>query len=306
MNKPGFSIVVPVFNGADTLKELFFRTRSVMLSMNQQFEMIFVDDGSTDSSWERILELKQEFGGTVLGIRLARNVGQQAATFCGLQKATGDWIVTIDDDLQIEPEEIPKLWLTSQSEQADLVYGTYPTVRHTWLHNIGSRIYRRLMSRIAPYAPGLSAFRLIRGTIVQSFPSDLRPWIFVDPALNWHTSAVATIPINQYPRRAGRSGYSVFRLLEIAIMAVLFHSMMPLKLMILFGFLSALVSFCLGVFFLIQKLVVGSVLGFSAMIVTITFGIGILLFCMGILGIYIARIYQMQIGQPAFTIKTIV
>src|SRR5690349_14420139 len=109
-DEPDITVVVPVFDGAATLKALYTRTRAVMSELKLDFEIIFVDDGSRDNSWRVIGELKEEDAGRVRGFRLARNSGQQAATLCGMQRARGLWILTLDDDLQLPPEEIPKLW----------------------------------------------------------------------------------------------------------------------------------------------------------------------------------------------------
>src|SRR5215471_877933 len=138
-NEPDISVVVPVFNGENTLKELFLRTRKVMLEIGLDFEVIFVDDGSADNSWKVIHELRMEFAERVRGFRLARNSGQHPATICGLRQARGKWALTLDDDLQSLPEDIPKLWRVAYGEQVDVVYGVYPAPRHDLMRNLGSR-----------------------------------------------------------------------------------------------------------------------------------------------------------------------
>src|SRR5215813_319761 len=122
-SEPDITVVVPVFNSEGTLKELFLRTREVMLKTGLEFEIIFVDDGSSDNSWKIIHELRVEFAERVRGFRLARNSGQQPATICGLRQARGEWVITLDDDLQSLPEDIPKLWDRAHGEHVDVVYG---------------------------------------------------------------------------------------------------------------------------------------------------------------------------------------
>jgi polyisoprenyl-phosphate glycosyltransferase len=303
-SKPDITVVVPVFNGEGRLKDLFFRTRSVISAMNLDFEIVFVDDGSSDNSWKIISELKAEAPDCVRGFRLTRNSGQQAATVCGLQHARGSWVLTLDDDLQSMPEEIPKLWEKANTHQIDVVYGVYPVPKHRFLHNLGSRIFRVLLRKVAPNVPAGSSFRLIKGEILQSFPQRQGPWVFVDPALAWFTSDIATVNVQHEPRKDGMSGYSFFKLLGMAVTVLVIYSTLPLQMMIWFGLLSALVSFCLGCYYLILKVTASVAVGFSALIVTMTFAFGVILLSLGILGIYISRIYTMGTGQPGFTIKT--
>jgi undecaprenyl-phosphate 4-deoxy-4-formamido-L-arabinose transferase len=296
--------VVPVFNSEATLKDLFARSRRVISDLKLECEFIFVDDGSRDNSWKVINELKKDVEDGVRGLRLTRNCGQQVATICGLQHATGSWVLTIDDDLQSIPEEIPKLWDKANREQVDVVYGVSPGPRQGFLHSLGSRTFRVLLRKVAPNIPAGSSFRLIKGEILQSFPQRHGPWAFVDPALAWLTSDIATVKVERQERRDGKSGYSFFKLVGMAVTILVVYSTVPLQLMIGFGLLSALVSFCLGVYYLLLKLTSTVAVGFAALIVTMTFAFGVTLSSLGILGIYISRIYIMGTGQPGFTIKT--
>jgi glycosyltransferase involved in cell wall biosynthesis len=303
-SEPDITVVVPVFNSEGTLKELFLRIRDVILEIGLDFEIIFVDDGSADNSWKIICELRERFTECVRGFKLARNSGQQPATICGLQQARGKWVLTLDDDLQSLPEDIPRLWDRAHGERVDVVYGVYPAPKHDLMRNLGSRLFHTILRLAAPDVPESSSFRLIRRDLLQSFPSSLGPWVFVDPILACLTSDIAIVDVRHERRRDGRSGYSFFKLFNIAITVLLIYSTFPLRAMIWFGFLSAVISFCLGVYYLILKLTTSVAVGFSALIVTMTFGFGVILLSLGILGIYISRIYIMGTGRPCFTVKT--
>lgn len=303
-NKPDISVVVPVLNGESTLKDLFVRTRAVISEMRLDFEMIFVDDGSVDDSWRIIGELKADCAECVRGVKLAKNSGQQAATICGLQRARGDWVLTLDDDLQSPPEEIPKLWNVGQSQQSDVVYGVYPVPRQRLLHNLGSRIFRLLAREVAPQVPAGSSFRLIRAKVLESLDHRLGTWVFVDPALAWLTSDIATVTVRHEERRDGKSGYSLGKLIQLAVTVLVIHSTLPLQMMIWCGLFSALGSFCIGIYYLALRLTSNVAVGFSALIVTMTFAFGVILLSLGILGIYVSRIYVMGTGQPGFRVKT--
>src|SRR5215813_10264908 len=156
-SQPHISVVVPVFNGETRLKDLFSRTTKVLTSLNLTYEFLFVDDGSRDKSWQVIRELKTEHSECVRGFKLARNSGQQAATMCGLERATGAWVVTLDDDLQSLPEEIPTLWEQANREQCDVVYGVYPAQKHQLWHRVGSRAFYLLVRGVAPKVPAGSS-----------------------------------------------------------------------------------------------------------------------------------------------------
>ena len=302
-NKPDISIVVPVYNGAGTLCDLYSRTAAVMVSSSLQFEMLFVDDGSSDDSWQAIQQLKKTHGCTIKGYKLARNSGQQAATLCGLQHAKGNWVITIDDDLQTPPEEIPHLLEAVKLEETDIAYGVYPTLRHGFLHNWGTRIFRSIFKRVAPHYPDGSSFRLVRASILQYIPDPVGPWIFIDPMLSSLTGSISRVKVRHDKKANGRSRYSFFKLIGLATTLLIIYSTLPLRLMIWCGLLSAIISFGLGIYFLLQKLIVGSALGYSSLMVTMTFTGGVILLSLGILGEYISRIYTMGSGRRAFIIK---
>lgn len=304
--RPDISIVVPVFNSAGTLPKLYCGIQEVMATMSLSFEVLFVDDGSSDESWRVIHDLKREHGDAVRGFRLARNSGQQAATYCGLLESRGEWVVTLDDDLQPHPREIVKLWEHARSNRSDVVYGVYAMLRQGLIHRLGTRLFRMLLRRVAPSFQDGSSFRLIRSEVLRSLSPRIGPWIFVDPVLAWHTSYISSVVVEHGCRHSGRSNYSFSELVAIAYTLLITYSKLPLRLMAAVGLLSAIISFGLGLYYLVLKLTVGAQLGFSALIVTMTFSSGLILLSMGILGEYISRIHTMGSGEPAFTIKSVV
>jgi polyisoprenyl-phosphate glycosyltransferase len=301
--EPDLSIVVPVYNAASTLRPLWAGIQDVVASMQLRAEVIFVDDGSTDDSWRIIRELKADDPEWLHGIRLARNSGQQAATYCGLLQARGEWIVTIDDDLQPHPREIRRLWDYAQGTCADVVYGVPAASPHGMVRRIGRGIFRMLLRRVAPQFPGASSFRLIRCEVVASIPPNLGPWVLIDAVLAWHTSDMTAVVIDAESFSGNASGYTFSALVALAFGLLFTYSTLPLRLMTAIGLLSAIGSFALGVYYLIQKLTFGAQIGFSALIVTITFSSGVILLSLGILGEYISRIHTMASREPAFTIK---
>lgn len=298
------SVVVPVYNGKATLNNLYQRIEETLSKAQFKFEVVFVDDGSSDDSWKAIKDLKGTFLNTVQGIKLARNVGQQAATYCGLLEARGKWVITMDDDLQFTPEEIPKLMEKAKITNADLVYGVHKSLKHNMFHNMGTRIFRWLIRHVAPKFPNGSSFRLIKREILLGLPENPGPGFYVDPILSWLTDNIVTEEVEHKRRKNGKSGYSFFKLLNLAFSLLIIYSTLPLKIMIWAGLTSSLVSFGIGTFYLFQKLTIGAAIGFSALIVTITFVSGVILMSLGIIGVYLAKIYTMESRQPAYTVQS--
>jgi glycosyltransferase involved in cell wall biosynthesis len=214
--------------------------------------------------------------------------------------------VTIDDDMQPHPREIIKLWRYALEQQPDIVYGMYTKLQHDFLHRVGSRMFRVLLRRMAPTFPDGSSFRLIRSEILRSLNTCPGPWVLVDPVLAWQTSRIGAVTVEHGSRHTGRSGYSFLTLFAAAWTLLITYSKFPLRLITALGFLSSFMSFALGIYFLVRKMFVGAQMGFSALIVTITFSSGLILLSLGILGEYISQIHTMGSGEPAFTIKAVV
>src|SRR5688572_2101111 len=155
-----YSVVVPVFNSEQCLAQLFHRTKAVFDKLEASFQMIFVDDVSTDRSWAEILKLKELHPHQVKGIRLATNCGQQKATLCGIHHHEGNFVITIDDDLQIPPEEIEKLIAHHKTSYADLVYGLFDVKRHSMMRNVGSWLFNKMFAIFANTSGRGTSFRL--------------------------------------------------------------------------------------------------------------------------------------------------
>lgn len=303
-DRPDLSIVVPVFNGARSLQELFDAIRQQVTTMELRFEVLFVDDGSTDESWQVIVDMHASHGDVVRGFRLARNSGQQAATYCGILESNGNWVVTIDDDLQAHPRQLAKLWERAQATNADVVYGVFPAPQQDFVHRLGTRLFRKLLRRVAPQFPDGSSFRLIHSDVVNAIPRQVGPWVLVDPVLAWYSSSIETVAVEHGGSRAGQSRYPVYALLAIAVRLLFTYSATPLRLVTALGLVTSAVSFGVGLYYLIKKITVGAQLGFSALIVSTAFFSGVILLNLGILGEYISRIHTMGSGEPAFAIRS--
>src|SRR5689334_13341139 len=209
------SIVVPVFNAAGSLEALTKRVAAVF--EDREYELVLVNDGSSDDSWKRIVKATGA-DSRVRGIDLARNYGQHNALLAGIRAARGETIVTIDDDLQNPPEEIPKL-LAKLDEGYDVVYGTALNRQHGILRGLGTRMTKWSL-KIAigsEIATQVSAFRVFRTHLRDSFSDFQGPYVSIDALLGWGTSRFAAVTVRHDARVVGTSGYGFVRLATHAL-----------------------------------------------------------------------------------------
>ena len=306
MRKPDYSIVVPVYNSCESLQELYLRIGQTMQKLEKSFEVIFVDDGSSDASWATLEGIQKAHPGSVIAVRLARNFGQHNATICGIAQASGMYIITIDDDLQNPPEEIGKLISTMEDSETDLVYGIYGKKHHSMARNLSSNALKGWSRRIFKTKGNGSSFRLMKSSLGKNLLNHQINFIYIDELFNWYTSHIAFVLVDHQKRPYQQSTYTSRSLFSMASNLVIYYTAMPLKMMVYGGFISALLSFITGILFIYRKLVHGiPILGFTALIVTILFSTSIILLSLGVIGEYLSRIYMVQNRKPPFAIKTV-
>ncbi len=297
------SVVVPVFNGEKTLVELFTRLKRTFESLEKSFEVIFVEDSSTDNSWTEICAIKNRYPDHVTAIRLARNFGQHNALLCGLHHVRGHFVITLDDDLQNPPEEIPKLFKKQAEVKVDLVYGIYKIKQHDALRNIGSYIVQRIFRYVFRTDGNITSFRLITYDLVAKLLMHRQSFVFLDGLLHWYTDYISFVEVDHEPRRYGKSGYSITKLLRLANNLLFNFTTIPLRMIIYLGFLTSFFSFLIGVAFIIRRLRYDVPLGFTAIIVSMFFMGGITLLVIGVIGEYLSRLYSLQNDKPQYSIK---
>jgi undecaprenyl-phosphate 4-deoxy-4-formamido-L-arabinose transferase len=304
--KPDYSIVVPVYNSSESLQELYVRIGKTMAQIEGSFEVIFVDDDSADASWSILESIQKTAPDKVIAIRLARNFGQHNATICGIAQATGQYIITIDDDLQNPPEEIAKLVETMQSSDADLVYGIYGKKHHSMARNLGSGALKGWSRRIYKTKGNGSSFRLMKSSLAKNLLNHQINFMYIDELFNWYTSHIAFVLVDHVKRPYQQSTYTSHRLFSMLSNLIIYYTAMPLKMMVYGGFTTAMLSFLTGLLFIYRKLVHGiPIVGFTALIVTILFSTSIILISLGVIGEYLSRIYMVQNRKPPFSIKTV-
>jgi polyisoprenyl-phosphate glycosyltransferase len=304
MTDPEYSIVVPVFNSEASLRELVERLKAVIGQTGKSFEMIFVDDGSNDQSWEVMKMIKAENPERFTAIRLAKNFGQHSATFCGFTFAKGNYIITLDDDLQCPPEEIPKLIKTMEESDAELVYGIYKDKKHSLARNIGSKTFKNLSGIVYGSKEG-SSFRLISSNIIQKILVHHQNFVFIDEILRWYTDFITFTVVEHHKRKYKSSGYSNRKIWGMFANIIYYYTTAPLKLMVYGGMVSSIVFFFFSLYFIYRKIVHNVPLGYTSTIVAILFSTSLILLSLGVIGEYLSRIYMVQNKKPLYSVKKV-
>lgn len=302
-----YSVVVPVYNSEKTLTSLYERSAAFFEERGACFEFVFVEDCGQDKSWEVLLRLKYLYAQhNITIVKLFRNYGQHSATLCGMGYAQGEWIITIDDDLQTPPEEIGKL-LDKQAETgAEVIYGIYRQKKHSYLRNLGSKYAKKILSVGSPRHRNGSSFRLINGEIARNMTRHMQHFVFIDRLLLWYTQHIELVEVVHVGRAEGQSGYSFLKLVSLTLGVLVAYTDIPLLAMIYGGLSASVLSFLTGLYYIYLYFTQGFIPGFASVIVSIFFVAGALLCCIGIIGEYIRRIYVAQYQAPQYAVKTVV
>jgi glycosyltransferase involved in cell wall biosynthesis len=298
------TIVIPVYNSEQTLQRLVERLAPVLSKAAESFEAVLVNDGSQDNSWEVIQQLSKKYS-WIRGVNLMRNYGQHNALLAGIRTAQYEVIVTMDDDLQNPPEEIPSL-LAKLEEGYDVVYGASQKVRQNFWRTLASKVIRVVLRNVmgSEVAWQASPFRAFRTSIRDAFANYASPSVFVDVLLTWGATRFAAVPVRQDVRAAGTSTYTFGKLLGLALNMLTGFSTLPLRAASMIGFFFTL--FGVGVLvYVIGRYIIngGSIAGFPFLASVIAIFSGAMLFALGIIGEYIARIYTHSMGQPPYVVR---
>lgn len=300
-----YTVIVPVYNSQNSLKELFERLKASFEQLGANFTVVFIDDNSKDDSWKVVSELKEANSNHVKAIRLLKNFGQHNAILCGMHFIDGGDVITIDDDLQIPPEEIPKLVKYQKETDADVVYGIFKSKKHSLFRNFGSYLLGKIFQYFANTAGRGSPFRLIKAEIAEKLINTNQSLIFLDEALGWFTERIEFVNVEHHKRKDGSSGYSFIKLFFLTLNLIVSYTSLPLRIMTYFGLISSLVCLGVGIHYIYLKYTFGAELGFTALIVAIFFSASIILLSLGIIGEYIRRLHATQYKKPPFAIRTV-
>ena len=301
------SAVVPVYRSAATLPRLYQRLAGVLAQRGPAFEIILVEDCGGDDSW-RVIEELSRLDPRVKGIRLSRNYGQHNALLCGIRAARHELVVTIDDDLQNPPEEIPRL-LAELDRGFDVVYGAPEHERHGFLRGRASAITKLALRHAmgATTARHVSAFRVFRTYLREVFEAYRSPLVSIDVLLTWGTTRFTHVVVGHDARAAGESNYTLRKLVIHALNMVTGFTTLPLRLASVLGFVFSLFGLgVLGYVVLGYLLRGGSIPGFPFLASVIAIFSGVQLFALGIIGEYLARVHLRSMDRPPYLVRDMI
>ena len=290
---PAYSAVIPVYNSAGVVGDAIDACVTFFEKRKLTYEIIAVDDGSTDSSWE-VLQSRAAANPYVIAVRLLRNYGQHSALHCGLGLSRGEYAIILDDDLQNPPDEIIHL-IRSAEEGADVVFGKYLNKRHSLTRRIGSWLTNHVNTAVFD-KPGnlvLTNFKLIERRVVDRILAHRTHFPYINGLAVLYARNPVNVVVEHRERTIGKSNYKLSKIIELLTRILFNYSAFPLRLLTLSGMIVAVFSFTLATYVFAKALLVGtSVPGWASVAVMLAFFNGMTLLLLGVLGEYVVRILK--------------
>ena len=303
-SKPVISVVSPVYKGEKMVANLVRRTEAALQGITPEYEIILVNDASPDNAWEEILKACRQ-SKNVKGINLSRNFGQHYAISAGLAHVSGDWVVVMDCDLQDRPEEIPALYAKAQ-EGWDMVRARRVNKQFGRWKKLSSTLYHKVFDWLSGRKtdPAVGNFGIYSAAVIAEYnrmPEYSRTF---ESLLNYLGFKTAYLDVEHAPREEGKSSYSLGKLLEVSLNASISNTNKPLRMAVGLGLGMSLVSFVLALYNVIAKLTgIITIPGYTTTVFSIWFVGGLILLLMGIVGLYIGKIFDQTKGRQIYIIK---
>jgi dolichol-phosphate mannosyltransferase len=297
------SVVIPVYHCAGCLRALHERLTASVLAVTPDYEIVFVDDRSTDNAWELLRELARADPRLRI-VRLSRNFGQHAAITAGLTRATGAWTVVMDCDLQEPPEEIPRLYAKAQ-EGYDIVRAVRQGRQHPAFRRFSANLYRRMLRERGHEGGDIefSTLSIISRKVVDSFLSLRDRDREYQLVLDWLGFTQASITF-VHAERAGDapSAYGLRQLIRVAFDGMFFRTTVLLRVIVLFGFCIAAAGGMLAVYAVFSRYVEDTPPGYTSIVVLLVLLSGFIIIALGVVGLYVGRIFDQVKGRPLFVV----
>lgn len=295
------SVVIPVFNAASCIAKVIVEVHAALSQSGKSFEIILVDDCSNDHSWQIIKETSKHLA-HVSAFSLAKNFGQHKATLCGFFHCKGKIVITFDDDMEHDPKDILALYDSITTLDKDVVYAVPLNARKSLARRLTSRFYKSISKMENPYAGLGSSFRALKKSLVDNIVSHRNHLFFIDELILWYTAAIGIYQTN-FNQSQKVSGYSYSKLVKLSANVFMISTTMPLKVVKALGFYVSVVSFLVGTFYFLKKIIFNTPQGYTSIIVSILFSTGLILFCLGVIGEYLGNVLMMQNNKPPFYIR---
>jgi glycosyltransferase involved in cell wall biosynthesis len=232
MQKTLFSLIIPVFNAEATLDKLFTGIKAFFEARNEEFEAVFVDDGSHDASWPVLCRLQERHPSRIALVRLARNFGQHNAVLCGMSFVRGGLVITLDDDLQNPPEEIGHLISKQAEGDYDAVYGVYEFKQHGFMRNCASRVIDMIFSKAFGSRGSVTSFRILKRELAEKLKAFNKNSVFLDALIHRNTGHIGYALVRHQARGKGRSGYGPVKLIRHAGNLLFGYTAIPIRISI--------------------------------------------------------------------------
>ena len=308
MSDTCLSIIIPVYNGEKTISELFNQINDFCNKHEFTFEVIFIWDCGLDDSWQVIQKIKSQNPENVKGIHLSRNFGQHNAILAGIDIAKGEFIITMDEDLQHSPKDILLLIKKQKEKNSDVVYGKYSELNHSYFRNITTKIMKKMLRISIPELHyEYSAFRLIKGSIAKEITKMRNSYTFLDGYLSWLTDDIQFTLVSHNKRIGGRSSYSTKKLIEHSINIFVTFSNLPIRFLSKLSIIIFISTFIYSLYIALRVIIIDDMsMGFPTIIILLGIGVGSIMLGIGILGEYLYRVNLKTTKRPNYFVKKII
>jgi dolichol-phosphate mannosyltransferase len=301
-----YAVVIPVFNEQENIAELYQRLTAVMQGLGGSYQIILVDDGSTDQSFSMMKALHEQ-DSRVKVVNLSRNFGHHLALTAGIDYANGYAVILMDADLQDQPEQIPKL-MEKFNEGYDVVYGVRKNRKESLTRRLASNLFMVTMNRVGGsghFATG-GVFRVMGRQVKDELQRCRETSRLITGLVGWLGFSQVGVEVEHGARYAGQTKYNTWRLIKLLLNTLTSFSYLPLQLATYLGLLTALLSVCLGAYIILRWIFVGiPVTGFTSTIVAILFLGAVQLIVLGLIGEYVGRVYTESQGRPLYVVREI-
>lgn len=302
---PTYSVIIPVYNSAKIVSLVIARTMAFFEKQGWSYEIVLVNDGSRDNSWQ-VIAAQAAQQSHVIAINLLRNYGQHNAVFCGIAQSRGEYVITIDDDLQNPPEEIIHLVNQMQAGNHDVVFGRFRQKQHSLGRRVGSGLIRMINNRVfyCPVDIVPSNFRLMHRAVIDRMLGYKTAYPYTTGLALMFAQSIGNVWVEHRERHEGKSNYNLVRILSLVLRILFNYSVWPLRLVTVTGFIISFVSFFIGTVLVVRKLLDNiQIEGWTGIMVMLAILNGLIILMLGMLGEYTVRILQQMNSKETYHIK---
>lgn len=301
------SVIIPVYKSEKIVSTTISRTQEFLKSNHIPFEIIAVNDCSPDDSWKVLCDIAKKYSSEIKAINLLKNSGQHSALLCGMLHSRGEWVVTLDDDMQIPPEEIGKL-MAYAKDDVDLVVGKFKEKKHPLFRRMGSHLVQKLNERIfgKPVDFTITSFRMMRRDVVDRILQWKTPYPYINGLMLLCSANRVNVLVEHQERPVGKSGYG-FKQISALVFRILFnYSAFPLRFVLVLALVASAVSFLAGAFFVIRRMLGDTeVSGWTSVVALMAFFNSFVVVMLAMIGEYILRLVRQVSNEAAFTVKEV-